>query len=303
MNDQKVLIIICVERGYLENMAKLLIHSLQIHGGQFKNAKIIAYQPREGHHVSHETLNFYKDNDVECISDNLNKNFIRYPIANKVFACAHAEKHFPSYKLIFLDTDIFFVSEPKLFADVSKNKVFVKPVDIKNVGSNYNDDDNTGYWKSIYRTFKIQKEKYVLTSVSRERILQYFNAGHIMSHGENGFYKKWKDNFLKLVELRMFPKQGIFFIDQITLALTISKENYDLNILPHEYNYPIHRRNQMEPELRLKTADQIVNAHYHKMFTFGKNPVIKYLDQCENGKTINTLIEKYNIVQVRKNKQ
>lgn len=301
MVDQKVLIIICVEKGYLENMAKLLIRSLRQNGGQYNKVKIVAYQPRVDHQVSQETLDFYTDHDVECIKDNLNTDFVRYPIANKILACHHAEINFPEYNLLFLDTDIFFMSEPTLFGSCQENQIFVRPVDIKNVGSNYQNDSNTDYWKNLYSIFNINKEEYVLTSVTQEKILQYFNAGHIMSQAQNGFFGQWKDNFLKLVQLRLFPKQGIFFIDQISLALTISKMDMELNILPNEYNYPIHRRNQMIRELRIDDMDLIVNAHYHKMFTFGNNPIYNDLNRCENGRVINELIAEYQIVTRNKN--
>lgn len=296
MVDKKVLIIICAEKGYLENMAKLLISSLRHNGGEYRNTKIVAYQPRIDHQVSEETRSFYHENNIECISENLNTDFVRYPIANKILACHHAEANFPEYNLVFLDTDIFFMSEPQLFDKLQENQISVRPVDIKNVGTNFRDDLNTNYWKNLYRVFEIEKEEYVLTSVTREKILQYFNAGHIMSQGQNGFFEKWKNNFLKLVELRLFPKQGIFFIDQVSLALTIAKENLELKLLPNEYNYPIHRRNQMNPQFQINNMEEIVNAHYHKMFTFGKNLLYEELNTFANGKIINELISKYEIV-------
>jgi len=101
-------IIICTEKGDLERMAKLLIWSLREFGGKFSNVPIYSYQPRKGHEVSGETMRFFENYEVELVDICFNQEYSHYPLANKIFACAHREQNTSADTLIFLDTDIFF---------------------------------------------------------------------------------------------------------------------------------------------------------------------------------------------------
>ena len=104
-------IVFCVERGLLEAQAMLLVESIK----RLPNAdayQLIAFSPRVDSQPSGGTKAFFKRNQVKHISKNLNHQYIDYPIANKVLACAYVESHVETKKsILFVDTDTIFIND------------------------------------------------------------------------------------------------------------------------------------------------------------------------------------------------
>ncbi len=156
MEKNKIEIVICTEGvGYLESQSKLLISSLREFGGKFKDLPIFSYQPRKKFKVSRETIAFFEENNVEYIDIELNKDFSDYPFANKILASNHREINTNAEILIFLDSDVFFLNEPKEFPDFGSCNVILRPVDMKNIGVENSEDKNATYWNNLYKLLSL----------------------------------------------------------------------------------------------------------------------------------------------------
>jgi len=295
----KIEVIICCERGYLEGMAKLLVYSIRNFGGVIKNAPIYSYRPREGDELSDSTLAFFKDNDVHYIPEVLNTAYTDYPLANKPLSCAHRERHSDADTLVFIDTDTFFLQSPDEFVSIQDGEVMLRPVDRRNIGTTPKFEGQKGrYWKEMYEMFGVERLNTIKTTVGNNEIVEYYNSGLIVTKRANGLFAKWKENFERVMQRGIKPK-GMFFVEQSVFSATVAA--LDLNVVPFskEYNCPVHNIEQSQnPNYQIKSMQQVVHAHYHKMFRniSGVNPLYNEFEKFANGRIINLKIEEYGVI-------
>ena len=102
-------LVFCVEKGLLEEQAKLFVSSVKRLISNDLN--IIAFSPRKDFYPSKDTEIFFSQNNVLHIKENINTKYLDYPIANKLLACDYVEKNFSDYNsIIFVDTDTLFLN-------------------------------------------------------------------------------------------------------------------------------------------------------------------------------------------------
>ena len=300
MEKNKVEIVICTESGYLESMSKLLISSLREFGGAFRDVPIFSYQPRKKLKISNKTISFFEKNNVEYVDIELNKDFYNYPLANKPLACSHREMNTNAEVLIYLDSDVFFLNEPKGFIDFENADVILRPVDVKNIGAENSEDKNAIYWNSLYKLLSVKVHRNIRTTVTNEDIWEYYNTGHIVTLTKNNLLRNWNENFLKLMDAGIIPDSGLFFVEQSAFAATVSQMELKVKHFSKEFNYPIHLENMIRNDKYLVSSfDSLASIHYHKIFRNknGVNSIRKQLVQTKQGKRINELINEYNILQ------
>lgn len=301
----RIEIIICTESGYLEAQSKLLIYSIRKFGGIIKNADIYSYNPRKGKPLNKSTIKFFEEHKVKNIEIHLNKDYINYAFANKPIVCAHREKLTKADVLIFLDSDTFFLKSPDFISDIKAGELFMRPVDSKGIGTDKQfTDDNASYWKNIYKNIGVKNHKTINTTLDNKEILEYYNAGMIITHVSNGLFKKWKLNFDKIMSKKIKPKLGIFFVEQSVLSATISSMSLLVNPLPKEFNCPIHLiQNIKNPSYSIDKISDIKHVHYHKIFNNkeGVNPLYEEFSKFENGSIINNKLKEFHVI--RKNNQ
>jgi lipopolysaccharide biosynthesis glycosyltransferase len=267
-------ILFCVEKGFLEQQAKLLVKSLMKFSASSK-LQLIAFSPRCEFYPSKEMCDFFANNDVIHIKKDLNTDYLDYPIANKVIACDYVENNFPqSDSLIFVDTDTVFLNSISNDLTQPKNKLYLRPVDNKGPGSEGIADKNDGFWQNVYQLFGLALPKaFVTTTVRPHLIRPYYNAGFICACGLAGFFTQWKKDFDKLVDsgLRPFAYQSrdntdFRCLDQVALAVTTQRFADKVEVLPEAYNYPIPFRPILNQRANHPKFHELVHVHYHKWF-------------------------------------
>lgn len=292
-------IIICTERGYLENMSKLLIWSIREFGGSFSNVPIFSYQPRKEFKISRDTLDFFEKYEVTFIDDDINKEFAHYPLANKPLVTAHRENQTDAENLIFLDSDIFFLSEPVNLIEFENSDLIVRPVDGINIGTRIDGDKNTDYWEKLYELLGVKIKRTVIPTLSNVEILEYYNSGHIVTKTENHLFNRWKENFLKVMSHDLKPANKIFYVEQSVFAATVSQMELQVKILEDPYNYPVFPLIQSRlNKLVSEKNKNLVSIHYHKEFKkyYGLNPIEKLLQSHKNGPLINQKIQEFGLL-------
>lgn len=272
--SQKLNIIFCVETGLLEQQALLLVSSVK-RWLKPQTYRLIAYSPRIDKHPSKRTLLEFCKNDVVWVDEEINKDFYNYPIANKVLACKHfVESNSAANKIMFLDTDTVFLNAiDQNFLEANK-RVYVRPVDNKGPGSENVNDENDEFWQEVFSLCGVPiPDAVVKTTVQTVLIRSYFNAGLIWVQGVAGFFQQWFWDFMTILnsELRPFgyrSRDGDDFrcLDQVALAVTVSRYAEKLEILPETYNYPAPFRPVMQSRLKHPSFDRLVHMHYHKWF-------------------------------------
>lgn len=275
-------------------MSKILISSIRQFGGSVKDCPIYSFQPRKSKKISKETILFFEKYYVNFIDIELNKNYDFYPLANKPMICAWAEQNIDSEILIFLDSDVVVFNQPNEMIDLGDCDVRLRPVDIKGTGSDGKTDFNMTYWDQLYKHIGVNQRNYVTTTVDAKRILAFWNAGHIVSKRKSGLYCKWKENFETLISKKLIPSSGLFFMDQISLAATISAHNMKVAAFGPGYNYPIHLHHKLQ-ENNGTTAEMedIVSIHYHDLFSESQMPahIENYLKTNQKGKWLLDMLD------------
>lgn len=287
----KIEIIICTESGYLEAQSKLLIYSIRKFGGIIKDADIFSYKPRKGKSLKKSTIAFFEKYNVVNNDLELNRDYPNYPLANKPIVCAHREELSLADILIFLDSDAFFLHSPDFITNIKPGQLFMRPVDVKNIGTDILfSDTNGGYWQKLYNELGVHNHRTINTTVDNKEILEYYNSGMIVSTVSNGLFKNWKINFDRVMSMKLKPNQGLFFVEQSVLSATISEMKLKVSPLPKEFNFPIHMsENVKNPSYLIDRLSDVGHVHYHKIFKNKEceNPHFRELSEFESGSVIN----------------
>jgi hypothetical protein len=267
----KVAFIMCVERGYLEDQTKLLCKSIRQYCGRYKDSSIYTFQPRKGTEIADETLAALKQLDVTHITENINADHPDYPIGNKIFVSAWAERNLDEDILVFVDSDSFFCNEPSAFELPEGIDAAVRPVDRKRKGSFGEGDFHDAYWQKLYEICGVTARPFVRTTLDNEEIRAYFNAGLMVCRRSANLYQLWEENFLKLMELghvlvKEDGKTWVRNMDQFSLAATFSNNFQAIDILDERYNYPLPQRSHTKSSMGTAQLSELIHVHYHRWF-------------------------------------
>ncbi|MEO0790230.1 MAG: hypothetical protein AAFY36_16310, partial [Bacteroidota bacterium] len=83
-------------------MTKVLVSSLRNFGGRASNWPIYSYAPRSGKKPSRDTIDFFEENEVHYIDEDLNTSFHDYVFYNKAAACLHRVENSTAKSFLFL---------------------------------------------------------------------------------------------------------------------------------------------------------------------------------------------------------
>jgi hypothetical protein len=187
-----------------------------------------------------------------------------YPIANKLAAVQVAVD---ADKLVFLDSDILclrdFNDEPRFGLPVN-----LKPAD----HMTYSVDE--GIWKDVYETAGVAFPSMRLpATTSQDFSLPYFNAGFIALDTGLHLPRVWEECYQrirlnsKLADINSPPSRRAFWMDQVSLAVAISKLELPYDCLDERYNYPAN----LKP---LDTERLPYFCHYHISEVIEQEPVL-----------------------------
>jgi hypothetical protein len=277
----------CVERGELEAKTLLLCRSIRRFGGRHAGAPIFTFQPRIGTAIAPETHDQLRDLDVRHSSEPLNVRFAHYAIANKIFASARAEEMATTDVVVFLDSDSVIVDEPRALELRDGIDAAVRPVDIHRSPAEPESDDHPHwqthfrrvstsgpgdpmdhYWLRMYELLGVTGEPYVETTCSRQRIRAYFNSGLIAVRRAAGLFARWRNDFLAITNADHLPllRREMHYLDQLSLAATLTRVWDRVEVLDGRYNYPLPGRMELAEPYRSMPFEQLVHIHYNAMF-------------------------------------
>lgn len=294
----KVCVLLCIEKGYLENTSKYLINSLRKFGGELKDVPIYSYQPRKKEKITDKTKRFLEKNEVEFIDINLNKEYEHYPLANKPIVCAHAEKHLESEIIVFLDSDIMILNQPSEFLIPANVDIMINPVYRKHIGTSGKRDINYDYWKKLYSLLGVKKYQYVKTIKDGEKIHAYFNSGHIAVRKNRGIFSAWEYNFKSVMKKGFMPKHGQYFIEQSVLGATISQLENSWSSFSETYNFHINLNIINNQRNKIPKFSSLTSLHYHDLFKkiTTIHPIEPYLDSDEKSLWIKKSIYRHKLI-------
>lgn len=230
------------QQGELEIKSMLLAASLRENlRGDYE---LVAAIPKPKSHwgkISELTKKIIKQLDIR-VENIENEIDINYPIGNKV-SCFNIKTD--ADKIVFVDSDIVCM-RPFLSEEHFTEQFCAKPVD----------QHWFNEWRHIYELFNLPypTERFH-TTINKETILPYFNAGLIVADNDINFSEEWI-KCCKIIDSAKHITDKRPWLDQIALPIVLKKKNLKYKILNNKYNYPLH-------ELKSIPSDLPFFCHYH----------------------------------------
>jgi hypothetical protein len=272
--------IICTEPGRLEKQSQILAASIRKFGGQLKDTPIYSFHPRSGSSVAEETLQQFAKLGVDHQQVILNVKYQDYYLANKPYVCAYAEETIDAEILVFLDSDKCIFAEPTEFLLPSNYNIGLRVEYGRGIGSTGTQDVQDDYWQQLYQTVGVKQERFVCTPIGNKKIRAYWNSGMVAVRRSAGIFTAWKDNFERVMEAGIVPKQGNYMIEQSSLSATVCALELDVFPFSDPYSYPLPLHNRLSPKFQLASFDQLVSIHYFGLFYYRSWQ--KELDKLKN---------------------
>lgn len=268
----------CVERGELERKTMLLCRTIRRF---YPDAPILTFQPRLGTTIAPETLATLQALGVQHSSERLNVDFSHYAIANKIFASARAEELVREEVLVFLDSDTVFVNPPDGLHLRAGIDAAARPVDIHR-GPDEPEHDHPTHWLTRHRRVSTtghdpmepywqrmydllgcgDRGIYVETTCSHHRIRAYCNSGIVAVRRSARLFAQWREDFLALVRAGHIPGE-LHYMDQLSLAATLTRIWDRVDLLDGRYNYPWPGRASLREPYRSMPFEDLVHIHYN----------------------------------------
>ncbi|GJD15468.1 hypothetical protein RIVM261_004240 [Rivularia sp. IAM M-261] len=260
--------IICTEPGRLEAQSLMLAESIRKFCGNLKDTPIYSFHPRVGEPIALATREAFLDLNVIHQQLPINQEFHNYYLANKPLVCAYAEQNIDAEILVFLDSDKCFFSEPEEFLLPADCNVRMRPEYGQGIGSVGSKDPNEWYWQKLYDVLGVKREVFVSTPIGNKKIRAYWNSGLVAVRRSAGIFTAWKENFTKVMRLNINPPQGIYFVEQSLLSVTLCALEQNVSHFSSRYSYPLPLHNRLVKEARVKQWNNFVSIHYFNLFFY-----------------------------------
>jgi hypothetical protein len=256
----------------------MLAESIRKFCGNLKDTPIYSFHPRVGEPIAKQTQEAFAALNVIHQQIPINQEFHEYYLANKPLVCAYAEQNIDAEILVFLDSDKCFFAEPTEFLLPAGCNVRMRPEYGQGIGSTGSQDPQEWYWQKLYEVLGVKRELFVNTPIGNKKIRAYWNSGLIAVRRSAGIFTAWKENFAKVMRLGINPPQGIYFVEQSVLSVTLCSLSEEISHFSSAYSYPLPLHNRLSPVARLKAWDDIVSIHYFNLFFYNDwNAQIKRL--------------------------
>jgi len=250
------------QQGDMELQALLLAASLRRHLSD--DHEIVAAIPSPFDiwgTVSPITIQILEELNVRQVTIT-NKISGHYGVGNKLSCLTVATS---GCQKILLDSDILCLRN-FIHNEAFAGHISAKPADVDTLGR------TTISWAPLYRHFGLELPKdKVTTTVSKQAVLPYFNAGVVAVSADNEFGKVWIDTCIQLRQLDK-KMQDLFWLDQIALPIAARRLGLTIESLDEHYNYPLHFKPISQDDLPLF-------VHYHNPHTIGKSGIVCELVQ------------------------
>ncbi|MBU3023393.1 sulfotransferase [Aestuariibacter sp. A3R04] len=180
-----------------------------------------------------------------------------YPIGNKLAAIGVGTK---APVTVFIDSDILCLSAFSVDS-LQTRGLKSKPADLSTF------EGSASQWQTIYQMIDAElPSERVITTVSRDVALPYFNAGLVCVANGEVFSKKWLE-IAKLVDACASVTHKRPWLDQITLPVAAKALSYKFDVLSEHWNFPAH----LKP---LNEAHLPVFCHYHSPDVIASEPAL-----------------------------
>lgn len=225
--DPDITAVCCIEYGRLEEQTLLMVRSLREFGGRLANIPIIAVVGREGPSLRQATRDDLAKLGVEIVHANVDDNpatWLNY--MNKIAAVCTAERIADSSQIVWIDSDIFFLEEPKsLMLDAGEDfgacTNALPPTVIEG------DHTFVAYWDRLCDLLgtEFTSIPWILRDDGFGSRKVNFSSGIFTWRKGSGFPSWYQKAVRTLLDSRIATPGGMFFMaDQVVFAPILARE-------------------------------------------------------------------------------
>lgn len=249
-------VVICTEPSF-EHESRLLVRSIRRLGEEMAAMPIFSYAPRPQCKPSPDCLEEFRALGVVTIDDELDHPCPNYGLANKIIACAHAERCLGYDRIVFLDSDKIILRPPSELWRTDA-PFLARPVYKKIIGASSYDDAEGEYWRELHAICGVTSQSMVRATLCGSPIFAYFNSGMFSTPTRLGLMQRWLDNFTTAWERGLAPRGGErYYLEQSSLAATVAAQEGGWRLLPKTYNVPF-----LAPVPSPEVLIEAVSLHY-----------------------------------------
>lgn len=268
------------EAGVLERQALLLCESIRMFAGRHAGASITVISPRADKRPAAATLARLARLGVNYLPLDIRSVMPEYGTSFRIYAAAELERRSSADKLLFMDSDLLFAGGPDL--DLRGAAAAARPVDIKGMCSEGEDDRNDLYWRRLCEVSGVDYDllPYVATTVGDIKVKASYNGGFILVDRNAGIFSRTREYFERAVAADIAPWRGtgmrvvaghgevsergseFWGSSQACLSLAIWGSGLSARTLDPSHNFPLNQFPDMDTEAQ-STAMTVI--HYHHL--------------------------------------
>ncbi len=259
-----------------ERAAVLLADSLRRSGGELARSSLAAVVEK-GVVVAEGARTRLQGLGVEFVIHGIDPRLEGIPLAEKAEAAAAAEAHALDRKvevLVWLDRDSYVLREPSEFLLPGGATLAFRPVHHRRIGSRAAEPLGP-FWSIIFDRLGVDPARAfpVVSTIDRERIRFYPNAGCLAVRSEAGLMAAWREALADIAQSEGLtvltggdPVKSLF-LHQAVLAVTLLKRvpRSALRELSFVYNYSLHLHGKTPVDLKPGRLEDLVTVRYERL--------------------------------------
>jgi hypothetical protein len=255
----------------------MLAASIRAFGGSLSDNPIWALTPGPADKISIQTRERLARLRVELASFGIEPDVRKLPFGAKTCGAGAAEDlvRGQAALLAWMDVDSIVVQQPTQLIIGSGADLGYRPVDHTLIASPHASPPDA-FWSAIYRACDVPPERLfaMTTTVDRQEIRPYFNAGLLVVRPTARLLRSWGDNLRRLLaspEFTPFLEEAdvyrVFF-HQAVLAGTIlaSVDPQRVQELSRLVSYPLHMHEQYPAVHRPRSLNEVITCRYDTLF-------------------------------------
>jgi hypothetical protein len=263
--------------GHREAEALMLADSVRTFGGRLSAAPLWGLAGGLSDRISAACREGLAELQVQLASFGIEPAAQEFPFGTKVHAAAAAESLLQGNVdlLVWMDCDSLVVQEPAALVLDQEHHLGYRPVDHTLIGSPFGESADE-FWNATYEICAVPAGRVfpMTTSVDRQTIRPYFNAGLLTVRPERGLLREWQSNFRRVFPDPFFEpfyaRSALYriFLHQAILAGTIlgTMERSEIQELPRTVAYPLHMHDRYPEEERPSSLDEAITCRYDQFF-------------------------------------
>ena len=196
-----------------------MVQSLREFGGSLSQIPVIAVIGRFGAPLRRATVNELKRLNVQIMQAEPESNPARwFNYGNKAAAVVTAEKHANTEQIIWLDSDMVFLGEPKSIVLSQGENLALAPIDTP-PAVHPDDGTHVAYWNKVCSLEGVDFKDVPWVDFKGVRFKLNCNSGIFTWRRGSGFAGRYHAAFCKLLNSRIAQSTGEFFtVDQVILT-------------------------------------------------------------------------------------